>query len=103
MSSSRNHSEIAARFEADVLIGAFLTGALFRAAVERQIRDHASPPEGYRWSDEEADKACEFAEYLAFPKGPKRGERFRLEPWQEPFAALRALREGEVLGEFARF
>ena len=82
MSSSRNHSEIAARFEADVLIGAFLTGALFRAAVERQIRDHASPPEGYRWSDEEADKACEFAEYLAFPKGPKRGERFRLEPWQ---------------------
>jgi phage terminase large subunit-like protein len=81
-STSRDFHEVAAQFEADVLSGAFLTGALFKAAVERQRREVATPPAGYAWSDIAADKACRLAEMLAFPKGPKRGDRFHLEPWQ---------------------
>jgi phage terminase large subunit-like protein len=80
--ADRDYAAIAAQFEQDVESGAFLTGALFRAAVARQRRDVESPPAGYVWSDEAADKACAFAEALAFPKGPKRGQRFRLEAWQ---------------------
>jgi phage terminase large subunit-like protein len=80
--TERDYAGIASQFESDVLSGAFLTGALFRAAVERQQREEDRPPEGYAWKPPLADKACEFAEALAFPKGPKRGEPFRLEPWQ---------------------
>lgn len=50
--------------------------------MERQRRESDSPPDGYEWSEDEASKACALAEQLAYPKGPKRGERFILEPWE---------------------
>jgi phage terminase large subunit-like protein len=57
-------------------------GALVVKAIERQRAEVAEPPEGYAWEAIEADKACALAEELAFPKGPKRGQRFLLEPWE---------------------
>jgi phage terminase large subunit-like protein len=78
----RDHSAIARGWEDDVLSGRIPMGELVRKAIERQRADIAGPPAGYAWNAEEADKACALAEELAFPKGPKRGQRFHLEPWQ---------------------
>lgn len=76
----RDYAAIARAWEKDVLAG--LHGELVQAAVERQRREVKAPPEGYAWREDDANKACALAEKLAFPKGPKRGQRFHLEPWE---------------------
>jgi phage terminase large subunit-like protein len=78
----RNYAAIADKWARDVLAGREIVGALVVKAVERQVREVKRPPMGYAWSKAEADSACELAEELAFPKGPKRGQPFALEPWQ---------------------
>lgn len=78
----RDYTAIAAQWEEDVLSGAIPSGSLVRRAIERQRAEVAEPPAGYAWKAEEADKACALAEELAWPKGPKRGQRIRLEPWE---------------------
>jgi phage terminase large subunit-like protein len=77
-----DYAEIARRWEDDVLAGRSPMGALVAKAIERQRRELAAPPDGYAWDEDEANKACSLAEELAFPKGPKRGQRFHLEPWE---------------------
>lgn len=51
---------------------------------QRQLDDLDSPPAGYRFSPEHADRACRFVELCPHIKGEKasRGELFQLEPWQ---------------------
>lgn len=79
----RDYLSIAEGFEADVLSGRFSAGALFRAAVERQRRDRAAPPEGYTFQAETGDKFCRRAERFPFGgEGPERGTPFMLQPWQ---------------------
>lgn len=79
---AREYAEIALAWEDDVLSGRIPMGSLVRKAIERQRRELAAPPAGYAWDEDEANKACALAEELAFPKGPKRGQRFHLEPWE---------------------
>lgn len=78
----RDYSAIATAFEEDVLSGRFPSGRLFRAAIERQRRMLASPPEGFRFDAAEGDKVCRRAERFPYAEGPKRGEPFELQAWQ---------------------
>lgn len=78
----RDHTKIAEQFERDVLDGRFPCCALFRAAVERQRRDLASPPAGYVFRPGLGDRACRFMDLLPCAEGPKRGEPLVWEPWQ---------------------
>lgn len=80
--AKRDFTQIAHTWEEGVLSGKELVGELVRRAVQRQRADLDSPPAGYVFDAEAADKACALAEQLAFPKGKKRGQRFKLEPWQ---------------------
>jgi phage terminase large subunit-like protein len=80
--AARDFSSIAHQFEEDVLSGRFPAGRLFRAAIERQRRDLAAPPDGFVFSAEEGDKVCRRAERFPFAEGPRRGQPFRLEAWQ---------------------
>lgn len=86
----RDYTSIAERFEDAVLSGAFPAAPIFRAAIERQRRELASPPDGFTFSASEGDKVCRRAERFPFAgDGPKRGTPFRLEPWE--IWALRTL------------
>lgn len=76
----RNHVRIARQFERDVLDGQFPCGKLFRAAVELYRHNATCPP--YVFDAAAGARACRFMELLPYAEGPKRGERFRLEPWQ---------------------
>lgn len=53
-------------------------------ACQRQIGDLASPPEGYFFDEEKAERVCAFVEMVPHIKGPlaSRGELIKLEPWQ---------------------
>lgn len=80
---ARDYAAIGDAFQAEVLSGAFPCGSLFRAAVERQARDLASPPAGYVWNDRLASRICRFAEHLPFvDPDALRGQPIRLRPWQ---------------------
>lgn len=80
---ARDYGAIAAQFEDDVLAGRFPACRLFRAAVERQRRMVAEPPEGFAFDADEADKVCRRAERFPFAgEGPRRGHPFVLEAWQ---------------------
>lgn len=51
--------------------------------MERQRRDLASPPPGYVFDAQEADRACRFAELLPYVQPDAlRGQKFVLQPWQ---------------------
>lgn len=76
-----DYAAIASDWENRVLAGG-LHGELVIAAVRRQRGELDAPPSGYAWDETEASKACALAEELAYPKGPKRGQRFHLEPWE---------------------
>lgn len=78
----RDYAAISAQWEEDALAGRIPVGELVVKAVERQRAEVADPPDGYAWNGAEADKACALAEELAYPKGPKRGQRFVLEAWE---------------------
>lgn len=78
----RDYRAIAEEWEDGILSGKIDHGHLVVAAVRRQRSDLEASPDGYAWDEEEAEKACALAEELAFPKGPKRGQRFHLEPWE---------------------
>lgn len=79
----RDHAALAAAFEEDVLAGRFPAGELFRAAILRQRRDLAAPPDGYAWHPEIGDRYCRLMEVIPFGgEGPRRGQPFQLEPWQ---------------------
>lgn len=78
----RDFRAVSEKWEDAILSGAIDHGHLVVAAVRRQRADLAAPPDGYAWDEAEAEKACALAEELAFPKGPKRGQRFHLEPWE---------------------
>jgi phage terminase large subunit-like protein len=78
----RDYAAIAGQFERDVLTGAFPASRNFRAAIERQVRDLASPPAGYVFDDAEAGKWLLLTEQLPWAEGPKRGELIVWEPWQ---------------------
>lgn len=79
---ARNYCQIAEKYEEGVLDGTILVGARVKKAVERQRADLKKCPTGYEWDDSVADKACALAEQMAFPKGKKKGQKFKLEPWQ---------------------
>lgn len=81
-SPKRDYAAIAAQFERDVLSGAFTASRNFRAAIERQVRDIASPPTGYVFDAVEAEKWVRLTEQLPWSEGPKRGELIVWEPWQ---------------------
>lgn len=105
---ARDYTRIAERFEEDILAGRFPAAPIFRAAIGRQRRDLASPPEGFAFSAEEGDKVCRRAERFPFAgDGPKRGTPFRLEPWQvwtirtlfgwvDPVTGFRRFREASI-------
>jgi phage terminase large subunit-like protein len=79
----RRYGRIADGFVRRVLSGAFPCGRLFRAAVERSVRERKKGVAGYEFRPALADRACEFVEALKLPgEGPKRGTPFVLEPWQ---------------------
>jgi phage terminase large subunit-like protein len=79
---ARNHTEITERFEDDILAGRFPCGTLFRAAIERQRRDLASPPSGYVFRADLGDRACRFMDLLPCAEGVNRGEPLVWQPWQ---------------------
>lgn len=81
----RNHNSIVEQFQSDVLSGVFPCGSLFKAAVQRHTKDltrQNTPDFPYYYDSDKAAKACRFAELLPYAEGPKRGQRFVLEPWQ---------------------
>jgi phage terminase large subunit-like protein len=78
----RDYAAIAEQFVADVLAGKFPASRNFRAAIERQERDLATPPAGYVFDPGEATKWLRLTEQLPWSEGPKRGELIQWEPWQ---------------------
>jgi len=80
--AEREYAAIAGAWEDDVLAGRVPAGKLVKKAIARQRGDRAHEPDGYAWDEDEANKACALAEELAYPKGPKRGKPFVLEPWE---------------------
>ena len=80
----RDHAKIAARFSAAVLNGTFPAGALFRAAVARQVADleRQGPAFPYVFDAAAGAKVCRFLELLPHVEGPLTGQAMVLEPWQ---------------------
>jgi phage terminase large subunit-like protein len=80
--AERDYRGIAEAWEEGILSGQIDHGPLVIAAVKRQRAELERPPAGYVFDPDEAAKACATAELLSYPKGPKRGKPFVLEPWQ---------------------
>lgn len=82
-SAVRSYARVADTWTRRVLSGAYPCGRLFRAAVERDVRERKQGVPGYEFRPALADRACEFFEDLKLPgEGPKRGTPFVLQPWQ---------------------
>jgi phage terminase large subunit-like protein len=78
----RDYAGVVAAFELDVTEGRFPASRNFKAAIERQIRDLASPPVGFVFDPVEASKWVHLTEQLPWSEGPKRGQLIKWEPWQ---------------------
>lgn len=76
--------EIAQGYARRVVAGQIPACRYVIQSCQRQIDDLASPPEGYRFSEEHAARVCRFVELSPHIKGPaaSRGELMKLEPWQ---------------------
>jgi phage terminase large subunit-like protein len=105
---ARDYSAIAEKFEEDVLSGKFPAAPIFVAAIERQRREVAAPPEGFAFMADVGALACRRMERFPFAgDGPKRGTPFQLEPWQvwvvvvlfgwvDPTSGFRRWREASI-------
>ena len=74
----------ARRYAEGVISGEIIACKFVRQACERQVRDMASPPSGYQFDEERAERVCAFVELCPHVKGPlaSRQELIRLEDWQ---------------------
>lgn len=79
-----NYLEKARAYADGVLSGAIPACKYVRQACHRQVNDLASPPSGYRFDAEKAERVCAFVELCPHIKGElaRRGELLKLEPWQ---------------------
>lgn len=77
-------SERALHYAQGVVAGLIPAAKPVIQACQRQLNDLASPPEGYHWDEEQAERVCIFVEMCPHIKGPlaSRGELIRLEGWQ---------------------
>jgi phage terminase large subunit-like protein len=76
------HVDRANDYIARVLSGDVPACKWVRLACERQRNDLASPPGGYRFDINRAERVCRFIEMLPHIKGEWSGKQMRLEPWQ---------------------
>lgn len=74
----------AERYVDGVLSGDIPACRYVQQACERQAADLASPPAGYFFDEEKAERVCRFVELCPHIKGPlaSRGELIKLEDWQ---------------------
>lgn len=77
-------SDRARRYAEGVTAGIIPACKFVVQACERQLRDLAEPPAGYRFDEARAERICAFAELCPHVKGvlASRGELLRLADWQ---------------------
>jgi len=67
-----------------VTVGQILAGRLVRLACERHLRDlKEGSARGLRFSEEKADAALKFFDFLQLAEGDHAGKPFKLEPFQQ--------------------
>ena len=83
-SPKRDHCAIARQYEQDIIAGRIPLCEIGRQAIDRQIRDMRTYAESgdFIFSVDEGNRACKFIELLTHTKGPLKGQRIKLEPWQ---------------------
>ncbi|MGB1215880.1 MAG: terminase large subunit [Pikeienuella sp.] len=79
-----SYIEAARKYAEDVVSGVIPACRYVQQACQRQLDDLASPPAGYQFDAEKAERVCAFVELCPHVKGElaRRGETIRLEPWQ---------------------
>ena len=77
-------SKVAAKYAHGVVSGEIPAGKWVKAACQRQIDDLESPPLGFHFSIDHAEKVCRFVELCPHIKGAfaRQKQMIRLEPWQ---------------------
>lgn len=83
-SSRASFSDRAEQYVKGVLSGLIPACTYVHQACKRHLDDLQSPPSGYRFDADKAERVCAFVELCSHIKGPlaSRGERIKLEPWQ---------------------
>ena len=79
-----NYAEIGRRYAEQVVAGEIAACLYVRQACERQLRDLANPPAGYRFDENRANRICKFIELCPHIKGAlaRQEKLITLEPWQ---------------------
>ena len=79
-----DYCNVAVQYAEDVVSGIVHACKYVKQACQRQLNELASPPKGYHFSQEHAERVCRFVELCPHIKGVKasRGDLMRLEPWQ---------------------
>ena len=79
-----DYCNVAVQYAKDVVSGIVPACKYVKQACQRQLSELASPPKGYHFSQEHAERVCRFVELCPHIKGVKasRGDMMRLEPWQ---------------------
>ena len=77
-----DHLDRARRYVESVTSGARSLSTVTRAAIDRTVSDHETPPEGYVFDEDKAVAICRFAERLPHVKGRWDSETLILEDWQ---------------------
>lgn len=81
-SAKRDYAAIAAQYMQDVISGDLPACKWVKAACQRQCDDLAKADWQYSYDARRGARVCAFIELLRHVKGPKAGQRIRLEPWQ---------------------
>lgn len=78
------YTEIATRYAEGVVSGIIPACKFVRQACQRQLDDLTNPPTGFHFSEEHANRICQFVELCPHIKGPlaREGKSLKLEPWQ---------------------
>ena len=78
----RDYIAIANQYIEDVLSGKTPACVYVKQACKRQKDDLKRKKFQYHFNEDRASRPCKFTELLCNVKGPKAGERIKLEPWQ---------------------
>jgi phage terminase large subunit-like protein len=70
------------QYAVDVIDGKIIACAYVQQACQRQIDDLETPPAGYHFDAERAERICKFAGLMKHIKGKWAGKQIELEAWQ---------------------
>lgn len=82
MTSKRNFGKMQDKYLSEVLSGKLPVGRMAKLAVQRFADYLDSPPPGYRFDTERADRICRWVELFPHVEGSWKTPNIQLDPWQ---------------------